>query len=87
MPKKVLVSWVGITDINMIASPDAFGPLESVMNADLFDIVYALTDKPDSEMKAYFTALSEKHKSIVNPVFVKLRDPTHYGDISEAMST
>jgi transcriptional regulator with PAS, ATPase and Fis domain len=87
MPKKVLVTWVGITDINMIASPGAFGPLESVMNVGLFDVVYALTDKPDSEMKAYFTALSEKHKSTVEPVFVKLRDPTHYGDISEAMST
>jgi transcriptional regulator with GAF, ATPase, and Fis domain len=87
MPKKVLVTWVGITDINMIANTDAFGPLESVMNEGLFDIVYALTDKPDSEMQAYFTTLSEKHKSTIEPVFVTLRDPTHYGDISVAIST
>ena len=71
----------------MIAHTDTFGPLESVMNEGLFDIIYALTNKSDNEMQEYFAALSVKHKSIIEPVFVKLRDPTHYGDISIAIST
>jgi len=87
MKKKVLVSWVGNTDIDMIESPDAFGPLESVMNAGSFDIVYALTSNPKSDMGSYFALLSKKHKSTVNPVFTTLIDPTHYGDISKAMGT
>jgi len=87
MAKKALVSWVGITDINMIASIDAFGPLESVLNKGDFDSVYALTDKPDKEMAAYFSSLASKHKSTINPIFVNLRNPTHYGDISAAMSS
>jgi len=87
MAKKVLVSWVGITDINMIANEADLGPLESVMSEVIFDTVYALTDKPESEMATYFASLAKKHKSAIHPIFVDLRNPTHYGDISAAMSS
>ncbi|MEP0357406.1 sigma-54 dependent transcriptional regulator [Paraglaciecola sp.] len=87
MAKKILVSWVGITDIKMIANVDDFGPLESVMHAGTFDTVFALTDKSESEMATYFESLAKKHESIIIPEFVTLRNPTHYGDISAAMSS
>lgn len=86
MQNTALISWVGLTDIKMIKNTDKHGPLESVLNAGAFRTVYALTDKPKDEMAKYFASLAKKHKAIIEPVFVKLRNPTHYGDISKVMS-
>lgn len=86
MKMKILVSWVGNTDIEKINSDDGYGPLESVMNYGAFDRVFALTNMPKADMEPYFSTLTKKHKSIIEPRFIDLQDPTHYGGIALAMN-
>lgn len=86
MPQKVLVSWIGHTDIAMIDNPDDFGPLESVMNSSRFDAIYLLTSKTQEEMSPYFALLSTKYSSTIHPRYIELSNPTHYGDIAVAMN-
>jgi transcriptional regulator with PAS, ATPase and Fis domain len=85
MNEKVLITWVGNVDFKMVERAAGFGPLETIMNGGSFDIVYGLTARSEEDMEVYFALLSQKHKAVINPRYVQLRDPTHYGDIFTAV--
>ena len=50
--KRILVSWVGSTDLRLQDSPDESGPIQSVLQAEEFDELFLLHNYPQSEVKS-----------------------------------
>jgi transcriptional regulator with PAS, ATPase and Fis domain len=84
--KKVLISWVGRTDLQAAdAKPEAGdGPVgQAVQNID-FDEVNLLCNYPKAESDKYIGWVKRKTKARIVPHRIKLSGPINFGEIYEA---
>jgi transcriptional regulator with PAS, ATPase and Fis domain len=84
--RRVLVTWVGRTDLRAPEEANAvgLGPIAQALEARQFDEVFLLSDYPDPEVKPYVKWLSARSKARIEVVPEKLSGPTNFGEIYEA---
>jgi len=94
MSKKILLSWLGITDLKA-ASQISYrsdegigeGPILGALNKLSFDELHILHDQEKPKVDAYIAWLSEYTKIKVIPIKCSLRSPVDFGDIHHAMDS
>ncbi|HEX7841992.1 MAG TPA: sigma-54 dependent transcriptional regulator [Kofleriaceae bacterium] len=84
--RRVLVSWVGRTDLRAPSEPEAvgLGPVAQALEVREFDEVVLLCDYPEAQAKPYVKWLSGRSKARIELVLEKLSGPTNFGEIYEA---
>ncbi len=85
-PKKVLVSWVGRTDLRAPAETDkvGVGPIAQAVEARSFQSILLISDYPETEVKPFLAWLKHRTPARIDPFFVRLSGPTNFGEIYEA---
>ena len=83
MASKVLISWVGKNDLKAAAGTAGvgLGPIGQAIEARSFDVIHLVSDFPASDTKKFSAWLSDRTSAKILMHTVKLRSPTHYGDI------
>ncbi|MGY6275107.1 sigma-54 interaction domain-containing protein [Methylomonas sp. MgM2] len=84
MEHRLLFSWIGNTDIREAADRKRPGPLESILEASEYDVLYLIYDKPEAEAIPYIRHIEERFDLVIIKNPVSLADPTHFGDIYRA---
>jgi transcriptional regulator with PAS, ATPase and Fis domain len=87
MKKRLLFSWIGNADIREAANQERLGPLESILEASRYDVLYLIYDKPESEVGSYICNIEERFGITITKNPVSLSDPTHFGDIYRAFDS
>jgi DNA-binding NtrC family response regulator len=84
--RRVLVSWIGKTDLRAPAETDkvGMGPIAQALEARAFDAVLLVSDYPADEVKAFLGWLKQRTSTSIDTIFVKLSGPTNFGGIYEA---
>jgi transcriptional regulator with PAS, ATPase and Fis domain len=84
--RKVLVSWVGKTDLRAPSETATvgLGPIAQALDARTFDEVVLVSDYPEAEVKAFLGWLKQRTSTSIDTSFVKLSGPTNFGEIYEA---
>lgn len=84
--RKVLVAWVGRTDLRAPAESDAVGqgPIAQALTTRSFDEVFLLSDYDDKLVAPYLKWLKGRTQARVEVLPEKLSGPTHFGEIYEA---
>jgi DNA-binding NtrC family response regulator len=84
--RKVLVSWVGKTDLRAPAETATvgLGPIAQALDARTFDEVVLVSDYPETEVKPFLGWLRQRTSTSIDTFFVKLSGPTNFGEIYEA---
>lgn len=84
--RKVLVSWVGKTDLRAPAETATvgLGPIAQALDARTFDGVVLVSDYPEAEVKSFLGWLKQRTSTSIDTVLVKLSGPTNFGEIYEA---
>lgn len=92
MGKKILVSWLGITDLKaanlMDIRPEeaiGHGPILGALKTLCFDELHLLFDQKQAIAQTYSEWLVEKHNIKTVLVKAKLRTPIDFGDIYHAL--
>jgi DNA-binding NtrC family response regulator len=84
---KILVSWVGRTDLRAVEESDriGIGPIAQAINERHFDKIILISDYPESETKHFTQWLEAFTKSpiIVHPK--QLTSPMDFGEIHQAV--
>lgn len=86
--KRVLVSWIGKTDLNASQNVAAvgIGPIAQALKARSFDLVVLLIDYPESEGFVFVRWAEQFTSSPVELRPVKLTSPVHFADIYQAVT-
>lgn len=84
MKHRLLFSWIGNTDIREAENRKHSGPLESILEASRYDVLYLIYDKPEAEAIPYIRHIEEGFGLAIISNPVSLSDPTHFGDIYRA---
>jgi transcriptional regulator with PAS, ATPase and Fis domain len=86
MPNKILVCWIGNTDLRASAGDESAGqgPIGQVVTARTYDQVLLLSDFPKGETSSYCSWLRERTNAQIESKLCKLSSPTHFGEIYEA---
>lgn len=84
---KILVSWVGRTDLRAVEESGeiGLGPIAQAVLARSFEQIHLISDYPEGETDC-FVAWLKKHTE--SPIFVHishLTSPTHYGEIHQTV--
>lgn len=84
---KILVSWVGRTDLRAVEESGeiGLGPIAQAVSARSFEQIHLISDYPEGETGC-FVAWLKKHTE--SPIFVHishLTSPTHYGEIHQTV--
>ncbi len=87
MKNRLLFSWIGNTDIRVAANPKRSGPLESILEASRYDVLYLIYDKPETEVASFLRHIEERFDVTITKNPVSLSDPTHFGDIYRAFDS
>jgi transcriptional regulator with PAS, ATPase and Fis domain len=84
--RKVLVAWVGKTDLRAPTESDAVGvgPIAQAIDARVFDEVFLLSDYDERVVGPYLKWLKARTKTRVEVVHERLSGPTEFGEIYEA---
>jgi transcriptional regulator with PAS, ATPase and Fis domain len=84
--KKILISWLGRTDLRAVAEGDivGLGPIAQAIRAVPFDQVLLLNNFPEAEVKPYLRWLQGIKKLPVASRQVTLTSPTNFAEIYEA---
>jgi transcriptional regulator with PAS, ATPase and Fis domain len=84
--KKILISWLGRTDLRAVAEGDivGIGPIAQAIRAVSFDQVLLLNNFPEAEVKPYLHWLQGIKKLPVSYRQVALTSPTNFAEIYEA---
>jgi DNA-binding NtrC family response regulator len=84
--QKVLVAWVGRTDLRAPAESDVvgLGPIAQALDARTFDEVFLLSDYEDRVVAAYLKWLRTRSKVAIEVIREPLSGPTQFGEIYEA---
>ena len=85
MPKKLLVAWIGRTDLRAAAgeSDVGLGPVAQGVQAGNYDAIYLLCDFPAAESKSYVNWLTSRTGAKIHLRSVKLTSPIDFGEIYE----
>lgn len=84
--KRVLVSWIGHTDLRAPVEPDqvGLGPVAQAVLARQFDDVVLLSNYPRDKSQAYLEWLRSRTQAQLSFHHVELSSPTHFGEIYQA---
>lgn len=84
--RKVLVAWIGNTDLRAVTEGDkiGLGPIGQAISARKFDNAYLLSNYDDRLAKPYVKWLRERTKTRIELLQERLSGPTHFGEIHEA---
>jgi DNA-binding NtrC family response regulator len=84
--RKVLVAWVGKTDLRAPSESELVGdgPIAQALDARAFDEVFLLSDYPEPAVAPYLKWLRARTKARVEVVHEPLSGPTQFGEIHEA---
>lgn len=89
MKEKLLIAWIGMTDLRASAGElgDGVGPIANAATHRTFDGIHLLSDQKNSVTKSFASWL--KKQSGVQPKVwpVKLTSPTHFSDIYQSAIT
>lgn len=85
MPKKILVAWIGRTDLKAAAGEPNVGdgPVAQGVQASSYDAIYLLSDFPAAESKPYVDWLASRSGAAIHLRSVKLNSPINFGEIYE----
>jgi transcriptional regulator with PAS, ATPase and Fis domain len=87
MSNKVLVSWIGRTDLKA-ASGDASvgpGPIAQAIHVYTYSAIHLLSDFPSAENKAFSKWLGQQTTAKIEIHPVKLSSPIHFGEIYQGV--
>lgn len=81
--KKILISWIGRTDLNAVSDSATIGlgPIAQAVQSLTFDRLVLLSDHSQKEVKGYLAWLTRLLRVSVEVLPVKLTNPTHFSDI------
>lgn len=84
--RKVLVAWLGKTDLRAPTEPDAVGvgPVAQALDARPFDEALLLSDYDERVVAPYLKWVRARTKARIEVVHEKLSGPTQFGEIHEA---
>ena len=84
--KKILLAWVGGTDLRAPAESEAVGvgPIAQAIDARVFDEVLLLSDYDERVVSSYVKWLRARTKTRVEVLHEGLSGPTEFGEIYEA---
>jgi transcriptional regulator with PAS, ATPase and Fis domain len=84
--RKILVAWVGRTDLRAPAESEAvgLGPIAQALAAREFDELWLLADYPKDLVAPYAKWLQERTSTRLEILPVRLSGPTEFGEIYEA---
>ncbi len=84
--RRILVAWVGRTDLRAPTETDVvgLGPIAQALDARDFDELWLLADYPKSEVAAYVKWLQTRSPTRVEVLPENLSGPTEFGEIYEA---
>lgn len=82
---KLLVSWIGTADLHGINPGEPPGPLIRILQAERFDVLYALHNQPSAALEGFTSRLPEVFKGELHIRPVTLSSPIHFGDIYKAL--
>jgi DNA-binding NtrC family response regulator len=84
--RKVLVAWIGKTDLRAPAESEAvgLGPIAQAIEQRPFDEVFLLSDYEDKLVKPYLKWLRGRSSVRIDVLAEKLSGPTQFGEIYEA---
>jgi DNA-binding NtrC family response regulator len=84
--RKVLVSWVGKTDLRAPTESDQIGvgPIAQALNARSFDEAFLLSDYDERTVAPYVKWLRGRTGARIEVLQEKLSGPTQFGEIHEA---
>lgn len=84
--KKVLICWVGFTDLRAAEESQevGLGPIAQAVDARDFDEVVLISDQPQHVTKAYVDWLRSRNSIQIILHYEKLSGPTNFGEIYEA---
>ena len=88
--KKILVSWVGRTDIRAIAECEivGLGPIAQAVDTQTFDEIVLISDYPEQEVTAFLGWLAKRTSVRITRQVARLTSPTNFAEIYEvAVST
>jgi DNA-binding NtrC family response regulator len=83
---KVLVAWVGLTDLRAPTeeSEVGVGPVAQAVEADHYDEIVLLSDHPRAQVDPYVGWLAARAPCAIRVEHVKLSGPTQFGEIYQA---
>ena len=84
--RKLLIAWIGKTDLRAPTEADAvgLGPIAQAMDTGRFDELWLLADYPKDEVSAYVKWLRGRTSVRIEVLHEKLTGPTEFGEIYEA---
>jgi DNA-binding NtrC family response regulator len=84
--RKVLVSWVGRTDLRARTESETvgLGPIAQALEGRSFDQIVLVSDYSEAEVKPFVSWLTQRTPASLDVLFVKLSGPTNFGEIYEA---
>lgn len=84
--RKVLVAWIGKTDLRAPAESDqvGVGPIAQALEARPFDEAFLISDYGDKAVQPYLKWLKGRSAPHIEVVEEKLSGPTQFGEIYEA---
>lgn len=84
--KKVLVAWIGRTDLKSAANvgKEGLGPIANALDVRTFDLACFLNNYPSKEVAQYIDWLKSRTSVPLDIHNVTLTSPTNFGEIYEA---
>lgn len=84
--RKVLVAWIGNTDLRAPAEAKqvGVGPIAQAIDARTFDEIFLLSDYEEEKVAPYIKWLKNRTEVHVVVLFERLTGPTQFGEIHEA---
>src|SRR4051794_38848999 len=83
---KVLISWVGDTDLRVVSEGDqvGLGPIGRAVKERNFDFIFLLCNYPKIRGGPYLKWLQAQSQAGIEIRYINLSRPTHFGEIYEA---
>ena len=86
MEKRILISWIGFTDLRAPAEFElvGIGPVAQAAETYRFDEIVLLNNYPEKDVSHYIEWLKPRTDGKIFLHFHKLSSPTNFGEIYEA---
>ncbi|MBT2989957.1 MAG: sigma 54-interacting transcriptional regulator [Candidatus Thiodiazotropha sp. (ex Ctena orbiculata)] len=85
---KILVSWIGQTDLNAASGEEraGLGPVGQAVTQRSFDLIVLLSNYPKPASADYVTWVERHTNAAVDLILIKLSGPTNLGEIYQAVT-
>ncbi|HEY8459245.1 MAG TPA: AAA family ATPase, partial [Blastocatellia bacterium] len=82
---KILLAWIGRTDLNAAAGNGEVGPIGAAAAATGYDRIILLSNYPAKESSPYVRWLRQRTESPIDIHHFRLPSPTDFGEIYKAV--